>query len=62
MARKDLESLKLEHWRMMDITIPGRGSYHLHHLVLDVNGTIAAGGRLIDGVRHRLLWAGPPYV
>ena len=53
--RAQSQSLRLEHWEIMDITIPGRGSYHLDHLVLDVNGTIAAGGSLIDGVRHRLL-------
>ncbi len=39
----------------MTITIPGRGTYALSHLVLDVNGTVAAGGRLIDGVRDQLL-------
>lgn len=39
----------------MNLTIPGRGTYHLAHLVLDVNGTVASGGRLIDGVRQRLL-------
>jgi soluble P-type ATPase len=39
----------------MDIAIPGRGTFHLAHLVLDVNGTVAAGGQLIDGVRDRLL-------
>lgn len=39
----------------MDVSIPGRGTFHLAHLVLDVNGTVAAGGRLIDGVRDRLL-------
>lgn len=39
----------------MEITIPGRDAFHLDHLVLDVNGTVAAGGRLIDGVRERLL-------
>jgi P-type E1-E2 ATPase len=38
----------------MDITIPGRGTYRLSHLVLDVNGTIACGGQLIDGVQERL--------
>jgi P-type E1-E2 ATPase len=39
----------------MDITIPGRGTYHLTHLVLDVNGTVASGGQLIAGVSERLL-------
>lgn len=38
----------------MEIYIPGRGSYHFRHLVLDVNGTVACGGRLLDGVRSRL--------
>jgi P-type E1-E2 ATPase len=37
------------------IAIPGRGTYHLTHLVLDVNGTVASGGHLIDGIRERLL-------
>jgi P-type E1-E2 ATPase len=40
---------------MKETTIPGRGTFHLAHLVLDVNGTVAAGGRLIDGVREQLL-------
>ena len=39
----------------MDINIPGRGILRLNDLVLDVNGTVAAGGHLIDGVRDRLL-------
>lgn len=38
----------------MHITIPGRGIFDLHHLVLDVNGTVAVGGRLIDGLPRRL--------
>lgn len=38
----------------MYITIPGRGTFHLQHLVLDVNGTIAVGGRIIDGIPRRL--------
>ncbi|MBI3244182.1 MAG: HAD hydrolase family protein [Chloroflexi bacterium] len=33
---------------MIDLDIPGRGSLRLEHLVLDVNGTIAKDGRLID--------------
>jgi P-type E1-E2 ATPase len=39
----------------MDLEIPGRGAYRLAHLVLDVNGTVVAGGQLIAGVRERLL-------
>jgi P-type E1-E2 ATPase len=38
----------------MNITIPGRGTYSLTHLILDVNGTVASGGRLIDKVCERL--------
>jgi P-type E1-E2 ATPase len=38
----------------MEITIPGRGQYSVTDLVLDVNGTVAAGGQLIDGVKPRL--------
>ena len=43
------------HYQPMTIDVPGRGTYRLTHLVLDVNGTVAAGGQLIDGVRDRLL-------
>lgn len=39
---------------MMDIDIPGLGSLHLAHLVMDYNGTLALDGRLIDGVKIRL--------
>lgn len=38
----------------MVLDIPGRGTLTLDHLVLDVNGTVAAAGRLIDGVQDRL--------
>ncbi len=40
---------------MISVDIPGRGSYQLAHLVLDVNGTIAEDGHLIPGVKHTLL-------
>jgi P-type E1-E2 ATPase len=36
------------------ITIPGTGELDLLHLVLDVNGTVAVGGRLLDGLPQRL--------
>jgi P-type E1-E2 ATPase len=39
---------------MIQAAIPGRDTLRLEHLVLDVNGTVAAGGRLIPGVRERL--------
>ncbi|MCD4673490.1 MAG: HAD family hydrolase [Anaerolineaceae bacterium] len=39
---------------MLNIDIPGRGQFHLEHLVLDVNGTLAVDGQLIDGVAQAL--------
>jgi P-type E1-E2 ATPase len=39
---------------MIEIDIPGRGLLRLSHAVLDVNGTLAVDGRLIDGVAERL--------
>jgi P-type E1-E2 ATPase len=39
---------------MIEIEVPGRGTYHLKHLVLDVNGTIAVDGQLIEGVATRV--------
>jgi len=35
---------------VIEIRIPGSASLRLEHLVLDVNGTIAAGGALVPGV------------
>jgi P-type E1-E2 ATPase len=35
---------------MIELTIPGRGHFKLEHLVMDVNGTIARDGRLLDKV------------
>ena len=39
---------------MIEIEIPGRGTYRLRHLVLDVNGTIAVEGQLVKGVAGRV--------
>jgi len=39
---------------MINLTIPGRGTYTLEHLILDLNGTIALDGEIIGGVRERL--------
>lgn len=36
------------------MTIPGRGDLKLEHLVMDVNGTLAVDGMLIEGVAKRL--------
>lgn len=39
---------------MIELDIPGRGKFKLEHLVLDVNGTIAKDGRLLDKVAKPL--------
>ena len=39
---------------MIEIEVPGRENYQLHHLVLDVNGTIVVKGELVDGVAQRV--------
>lgn len=39
---------------MIEVVIPGRGAYRLQHLVLDLNGTLALDGKLIEGVEERL--------
>lgn len=39
---------------MIELDIPGYSSLALTHLVLDLNGTIAAGGELIEGVAEGL--------
>ena len=39
---------------MIEFEVPGRGTYHLQHLVLDVNGTIAVDGKLVEGIHARL--------
>jgi P-type E1-E2 ATPase len=39
---------------VIDVTIPGRGHYHIEHLILDLNGTIALDGKLIRGVKERI--------
>jgi P-type E1-E2 ATPase len=39
---------------MIELTIPGRGPLRIQHLVMDVNGTLAVDGMLIEGVARRL--------
>ena len=39
---------------MVEIEIPGFTKFHFAHLVLDVNGTIAKDGQLLDGVAELL--------
>ncbi|GAB4503016.1 MAG: HAD family hydrolase [Anaerolineales bacterium] len=39
---------------MIELTIPGRGTLRLQHLVTDVNGTLAVDGVLIEGLSKRI--------
>ena len=39
---------------LIEVTIPGRQKYRLAYLVLDLNGTIALDGNVVDGVGERL--------
>ena len=39
---------------MIEVSIPRRGTLRLEHLVLDVNGTLALDGNLIEGVMQAL--------
>jgi len=39
---------------MIDLIIPGRGKLTLEHLVMDVNGTLALDGILLDCVAERI--------
>ena len=39
---------------MIELNIPGRGRLQLHHLVCDVNGTLAVDGQLLEGLARPL--------
>ena len=39
---------------MIGISVPGRGSHSIEHLVLDLNGTISVDGRIVKGVKEKL--------
>ena len=39
---------------MIELNIPGRGVLTIEHLVMDVNGTLAVDGILVDGVVKRI--------
>jgi P-type E1-E2 ATPase len=39
---------------MIEMDIPGRGTLRIEHVVLDVNGTLAKDGRLLDKVARPL--------
>ena len=40
---------------MIDLTVPGRAHYRIEHLILDLNGTIALDGKIIGGVKERVI-------
>lgn len=40
---------------MIEIDVPGHRKLPIEHLVLDYNGTIACDGKLLEGVRERLI-------
>ena len=42
----------MEH--MIKFNIPGSGDYELEHLVMDVNGTLAVDGQLMNGVAAKV--------
>jgi P-type E1-E2 ATPase len=39
---------------MINFTVPGLGEYVIEHLVMDVNGTLAVDGQLIEGVAEKI--------
>ena len=39
---------------MIGISVPGRGSHSIEHLILDLNGTISVDGRIVRGVKEKL--------
>lgn len=39
----------------IDIDLPCGGSYSLRNIVLDLNGTLALDGKMLDGVEERLM-------
>lgn len=39
---------------MIELNVPGRGELVIEHLVMDVNGTLAVDGILLDGVVKRI--------
>ena len=43
-----------EPFPMLEIDIPGRGTFEIRHVVCDYNGTIAADGCLMEGIAGRI--------
>ncbi|TCS82485.1 HAD family hydrolase [Tepidibacillus fermentans] len=46
---------------MKTYQIPGRGLLEIEHLVLDFNGTIAEDGKLIEGIKEKLIQLGKAF-
>lgn len=45
---------RLYNWDMIELNIPGWGNLAIEHLVMDVNGTLAVDGILLDGIAKRV--------
>jgi len=43
---------------VIEITIPGRGNYTIKNVVVDLNGTIAVDGKIIQGVKEKVAMLG----
>lgn len=39
---------------MIQLSIPGHGEFNIHHMVTDVNGTLALDGVLFDGLAEKI--------
>jgi P-type E1-E2 ATPase len=39
---------------VIEITIPGKGNYTIKNVVLDLNGTIAVDGNILEGVKEKV--------
>ena len=39
---------------MISLTIPGKGTYQIEHVVFDVNGTLAIDGQLADDIPEKI--------
>jgi hypothetical protein len=43
---------------MLEIDIPGFGRVKINYLVSDFTGTLSLDGKLLPGVKDRLIWTG----
>ena len=54
LADREFESDRKRRKALIQYSIPGLGDYSLEHLVMDVNGTLAVDGQLIEGVAAKV--------